>query len=602
MAQQFDTTRPILLVDLSALYHAAHHAVGEDEPVSKVRDITLGGVTRAISMTRDKHNAEPYVAICCDGKGNWRKELSKDYKAKREAKPPAFYGAFDDCQQRLRDDGFLVWRVDGMEADDIIATATDQACALEMNVVIASHDKDLGQLLCDNVVMLKTTEWKFFTADDLKAKFGVRAARFRDFLSLTGDKSDDVPGCPGIGLKSASEILTKFDTVMLAIDDAKKGALDPFWRTGNGKSPLAIHTKLVECEDQVKLSYKLVGLKYDVEEITIGEVFETREKKSLTKEENKTSSDWGDDFEDAGEPEEDPADLITSGKVQDSASGTTTSVTPAENPAQIGVADAVKSDVPPSEAKTNAAPATANLTPEPAKASAGAALDGTIIAGMSPAESRQREDVKGFVAHQREMEKIAATKDRDVALVPIRDFNLQLEPRSFSNAKEMGELLNDSRLYTKFTGAAAITAIIIRGREIGIPALTSLDCFHVIEGRPSPSAHLIGHLIERHPDCEYFRLVSSTSEKAVYAFKDRRFKDETIFEYTIEDAINAGMCSREVIPRDWDAKDGKDRRGNWDKRRREMLRKTCLVQGGRAMWPGAGLGLVALEEMGGWAD
>jgi hypothetical protein len=144
--------------------------------------------------------------------------------------------------------------------------------------------------------------------------------------------------------------------------------------------------------------------------------------------------------------------------------------------------------------------------------------------------------------------------------------------------------------------------VIIRGREIGIPALTALDCFHVVEGRPSPSAHLIGDLIRKHPDCEWYVLVTSTNEIATYEFKHRFKKDPITFAYSIDDAVDAGLCKREITPRDWSAKDGKDHRGQWDKRRREMLRKTALVQGGRALFPGAGLGLIAIEELGGWSD
>jgi hypothetical protein len=177
-------------------------------------------------------------------------------------------------------------------------------------------------------------------------------------------------------------------------------------------------------------------------------------------------------------------------------------------------------------------------------------------------------------------------------------FELALEPISLGVAFKLGQQLYASRLYTRFLTPEAITAVIIRGREMGIPALTALDVFHVIEGKPAPHAHLIIAQAERHPDCEYFMLLHTDNERATYETKNRKHPKPIQHTYTIQDAIDAGLCRAEIEPRTAGPKE-KDARGQWDKRRAEMLRKTAGVQLVRIAYPSAAMGLYSVEELGG---
>lgn len=177
-------------------------------------------------------------------------------------------------------------------------------------------------------------------------------------------------------------------------------------------------------------------------------------------------------------------------------------------------------------------------------------------------------------------------------------YELALEPTSLGVAFKLGQALYASRLYSRFPTAEAITAVIVRGREMGLGALTSLDVFHIIEGKPAPHAHFIISLGERHTDCEYFEMLHSDNEYAEYETKNRKHKHPIKHRYTIQDAVDAGLCTKEIQPRTA-APDEKDRRGNWDKRRAEMLRKTCGVQLVRIAYPSAALGLYSIEELGG---
>jgi len=163
-------------------------------------------------------------------------------------------------------------------------------------------------------------------------------------------------------------------------------------------------------------------------------------------------------------------------------------------------------------------------------------------------------------------------------------FELQLEPNSLATAHRLAVGMHDSRLYQRFQSPEAIMAVIIRGREMGIPALTALDSFHVIEGKPSPHAYLIIAQAKRHADCEYFQCTSTNSTSATWVTKSRRNPEPTSLTYTIEQARAAGLTGP-----------------NWTKRPDEMLRKTAGAQLARMEYPDAAMGLYAVEEMGGEA-
>jgi 5'-3' exonuclease len=177
---------------------------------------------------------------------------------------------------------------------------------------------------------------------------------------------------------------------------------------------------------------------------------------------------------------------------------------------------------------------------------------------------------------------VATAKPEAAALVPA-NFEKSLEPRSITNAWWLAGALYNSRLYTRFPNQEAILAVILRGRELGFGAAKSLDVFHFFEGKVCPHAHLIVALTEEDPDCEYVMLVESDDKKATYETKHRRHPRPTRLTYTIEQAVAAGL----VKPN-----------SNWAKRPAEMLRKTCAVQLARIVFPGAALGLYAVEEMG----
>jgi 5'-3' exonuclease len=475
------TDKPrVLLIDLSSLYWAAYHVHAEAGPREPGK-WTIDGVKRCLGDGGD------LVAICCDSGKSFRKELSPEYKANREKQPAAAYGELERIKDRLRADGYLLWQVDGFEADDVIATACKAALDHDHDVRIASSDKDLMQLVSVRCDVLRTHTWEVWDSRKIIEQIRVSPDQLTDYLSLTGDTSDNIPGCQGIGKVRAAELLTKYKTLDRIYEalDANKQVSTP-----------ANERNLREQRKQVMLSRDLVKLRYDVP-IDFSQLYAERKVTPLT--------------ENEGNP---PGD-----------------------------------DVEPSDATTAQEP------------------------GESPPES------SGTTAAEADR----GSEPVSVALVPV-EYERQLEPRNLSAAAWLGKHMHNSRLYQKFPTAEAVTAVIIRGREMGIGALTALDCFHVIEGKPSPYAYLIIARAKAHPDCEYFQCIEADEKHAVWETKNRRNPHVTRVTYTIQQAQTANL----VKP------------GNgWTKNTEDMLVKTAGAKLARREYPDAALGLYAVEELGG---
>lgn len=557
---------PTLLIDLSALFRAAWHVIPSDGKPSIAYEATLSAVSRCVSMTREyfklEENEKLRTAICCDGKGNWRKEISKEYKSQREQQPASMYGMLDRVKTALRKDGRLLWECEGYEADDVIGAACDVLAAKgsdddRCSVVIASHDKDLCQLSSPEVVMLKTHTWEFKTFADIIAKFGVKPFQIVDILALWGDKADNVQGCDGCGEKTAQTLVAKYGTVEKLyeyIDNPANTATDKFWRTSDGKRPLAILDKLLQSKAQVLLAKKLVQLKYDAP-INIADLDAERKPEKRV--------DSGLSFDDTDFP-----DFEADARKE---------MEELENRVFGGAAPAV--DVLSTETAT-----TEKQSDRP--------LQATLP------------DVASVVADGKAAHAAKSAPEKVTAMVVYGpgEFERSLEPRTSGSAVLMGELIHNSGMYGKFKNPAACTVALMRGREMGFGALVSCDVFEVVKDKLCPKAHLIIHLGETHPDCEYLYLSDESHEPgkeyAEYTIRRRSWPAGVArkHRYTIQEAVDAGLATLQKAPKPTGPKDD---RGQWDKRRPEMLRKTAGAQTVRIYLPGAGLGLTSSEEMGG---
>lgn len=278
----------LLLIDLSATYWSAWHASAHEE-LSAAFEKTLGGVHRLISDEKCDH-----VAIACDFPPYKRKALLPSYKANREAAPPLATEQLRKVEQRLRDDGLTVWRVDGYEADDVIATACRVACLTVTSdamaferVTIASGDKDLLQLVRDQnptcpLVSVRAPTQRYDTEQAVIERWGIGPDFIGDMLALAGDKSDNIPGIEKCGPVTAAKWLKQYGSL--------EGVIAHAAELGRFADAVA------EKADEIRLWRKVVELSTDVP-IDFGELFQEKVVKPLSK------PDYDDGFEDGGEVE-----------------------------------------------------------------------------------------------------------------------------------------------------------------------------------------------------------------------------------------------------------------------------------------------------------
>lgn len=166
------------------------------------------------------------------------------------------------------------------------------------------------------------------------------------------------------------------------------------------------------------------------------------------------------------------------------------------------------------------------------------------------------------------------------ALAKASPVTEDLQPLDIESAYRLAKAFYNGRLYGKFASPEAIFTVIVKARELGLKVTTALDGFHIIEGKPSASADMIRSLAERHPDCEYFRMIESTPESSTWETKHRRHPEPTRYTYTLAEARQAGLTS-----------------GNWSKRPRDMVTKTAASKLARIVYPGAVMGLYCPEEL-----
>jgi hypothetical protein len=176
----------------------------------------------------------------------------------------------------------------------------------------------------------------------------------------------------------------------------------------------------------------------------------------------------------------------------------------------------------------------------------------------------------------------AIVVDKPLPMAPAK-WEHGLEPPTANDAMWMAGALAASRLYLKFPNKESIFAVIIRGRELGLGALTALDNFHVIEGKPALSAQLIQARAEQHPDCEYFMPGECSETEATFETKRKSHPRPVTLTYTIDQAKRAGLI----------------RNGSgWTKHPEDMLAKTAAVKLARRVYPSSVAGLYSPEELG----
>lgn len=246
------TVKPIVLIDGSSFLYRAYHAVPHLQNIHGEPTGAIYGVVNMLHKLLEDYKPE-YIGVIFDAKGkNFRHEIYPQYKAHRPPMPEDLQQQIQPLHEIVRALGLSCIVVNGIEADDVIATLTYHANQINMPVIIATGDKDLAQLVNDNVILVNTMSNSVLDVDGVKEKFGVLPNQIVDYLALVGDSSDNIPGVPSIGPKTASKLISTYGNLENLIQNAH-----------NIKGKCG--EKLLQSLAQLPITKTLLTVKYDAE-------------------------------------------------------------------------------------------------------------------------------------------------------------------------------------------------------------------------------------------------------------------------------------------------------------------------------------------------
>jgi len=253
MTQKFGKGCHLHLIDGSAYIFRAYHAL---PPLTRKSDgLPVGAVSGFVNMlqrylqSNTGPDAPTHVAVIFDkGSHTFRNDMYDQYKANRDAMPEDLRPQMPLTREATRAFNIACEEIEGFEADDIIATLAHQGRDAGGRVTILSSDKDLMQLVGGGVEMLDPMKNKIIDTDGVREKFGVGPERVVDVQALAGDSVDNVPGAPGIGIKTAALLINEYGDLETLLD-----------RAGEIKQPKR-RESLIDNRAQIELSKRLVSL------------------------------------------------------------------------------------------------------------------------------------------------------------------------------------------------------------------------------------------------------------------------------------------------------------------------------------------------------
>ena len=245
-------SKTLVLVDGSSYLYRAFHAL---PPLSNSRGEPTGAIHGVLNMlNRLLKDYEPErVAVVFDARGKtFRDDLFEQYKANRPPMPDDLRGQVEPLLEAVAAMGLPLLRVQGVEADDVIGTLARRAANAGHDTLISTGDKDMAQLVDRHITLVNTMTNKTMDRDGVKEKFDVYPEQIIDYLALVGDSSDNIPGVPKVGPKTAAKWLNQYDTLDNIIAHADEIA---------GKVGESLRENLV----QLELSRKLATIDCDVD-------------------------------------------------------------------------------------------------------------------------------------------------------------------------------------------------------------------------------------------------------------------------------------------------------------------------------------------------
>ena len=249
---------PIVLVDGSSYLYRAFHAL---PPLTNSKGLPTGAVKGVINMMRrlQKDYPSSTLVVVFDAKGKtFRDDMYSEYKANRPPMPDELRVQIEPIHQIIDAMGLPMLIIDGVEADDVIGTLAMEASKLNLPVVVSTGDKDIAQLVDEHITLVNTMTDTTLDRDGVCEKFGIAPDLIIDYLALLGDKSDNIPGVPGVGEKTALALLQGIgglDSIYDRLDEVAELSF---------RGAKTTSAKLVENKGLAYLSYELATIKTDV--------------------------------------------------------------------------------------------------------------------------------------------------------------------------------------------------------------------------------------------------------------------------------------------------------------------------------------------------
>ncbi|RZV39423.1 MAG: DNA polymerase I [Chromatiales bacterium] len=301
----------LVLIDGSSYLYRAFHALpsltnSQGEPTGALH----GVLTMILKLLREEQPA--HVAVVFDAPGKtFRDELFAEYKATRPPMPDDLRSQVQPILDAVGAMGLPLLQVSGVEADDVIGTLCAEAGKAGLNVLVSTGDKDLAQLVTDKVTLINTMNDSRLDRDAVKAKFDVYPEQIIDYLALVGDSSDNIPGVPKVGPKTAAKWLNLYESADGIVEhgDEIKGKVGESLR--DNVAQMELSRELATIKTDVDLDVGVDDLKAtDGDTDTLRELYSHYELRSLLRQLNEAGVAAGEQPVDAP-VEDDPADYET---------------------------------------------------------------------------------------------------------------------------------------------------------------------------------------------------------------------------------------------------------------------------------------------------
>jgi DNA polymerase-1 len=242
--------KPLVLVDGSSYLFRAYHALPALTTSDKKPTGAIKGVIAMLKRLAKDYEGSP-IAVVFDAKGrSFRNELYPAYKANRPPMPDELRQQIAPIHDIIRALGLPLLIIDGVEADDVIGTLAREATETKRDVVISTSDKDIAQLVSDHVTLVNTMTDTRLDRAGVVEKFGVPPELMIDYLALTGDTSDNIPGVAGVGPKTAAKWLTEYGSLEGVMEHAAQmpGKAGENLRASLVTLPLSRQLATIKCD------------------------------------------------------------------------------------------------------------------------------------------------------------------------------------------------------------------------------------------------------------------------------------------------------------------------------------------------------------------